>query len=195
MKLYQKVRAVEKVFQALDQEIKIFQNATGLGCLPGCGKCCFKADIEATPLEFLPFAYHVYKDDKAFEWLEKLTENTSSICVILNPFGPAGKGLCSQYNTRGLICRLFGFSARRDKYGKAQLVTCLPIKTEQAQQVEMANNQIAAGGKVPMMNNYYMRLHGIDMELARTHFPINQAMQYALEYVVNYYTYRTARPA
>jgi Fe-S-cluster containining protein len=195
LKLYQKVRAVEKVFNALDQEIKGFQTATGLGCLPGCGKCCFKADIEATPLEFLPFAYRTYKEGTAFVWLEKLQENKSPICVILNPFGPEGKGNCSQYNYRGLICRLFGFSARRDKYGAAQLVTCNPIRTEQSEKVELANRYIADGGRVSMMNNYYMQLHGIDMELTRTHLPINKAMQYALEHVITYYSYRSARRA
>ena len=195
MKLYHKVRAVEKVFNALDKEIKNFQQTTGIGCLIGCGKCCFKADIEATPLEFLPFAYHIYKEGTAFEWIEKLKENQSPICVILNPFGTDGKGLCSQYNTRGLICRLFGFSARRDKYGKAQLVTCAPIKAEQAAAVEKANYHIEQGGKVSMMNDYYMQLHGIDSELTRSHYPINKALRYALEHVINYYTYRSARPA
>ena len=72
MDLLEKIKAVEEEFQNLDKEISSFQSWSGLGCKIGCGKCCFKADIEATVLEFLPFAQHLHQQDQAFEWLEKI---------------------------------------------------------------------------------------------------------------------------
>ena len=121
--------AVETLYTELDGRIASFQGWSGLGCKFGCGKCCLKPDIEASPLEFLPFAVALHQEGLADEWLKKL-DASSSICVIYNE-GQGGAGLCSRYLHRGLICRLFGFSARLNKYGVRELVTCQVIKTEQ----------------------------------------------------------------
>jgi uncharacterized protein len=190
MLLEEKVRAVEQVFEKLDAEIGAFQAQTKLHCKFGCGKCCFKPDIEATPLEFLPFALHLYKNQQAFEWLDKINTTDSSICQILNPT-QSGAGLCSQYKHRGLICRLFGYSARTNKYSQKEYVTCQIIKTEQAE-----NYQAAAAGveaetlPIPIMNQFYMQLHSIDMDLTRDFYPINEAIKRAIEKVLSYYAYR-----
>jgi uncharacterized protein len=85
MSMEEKISAIESVFRKLDDEIALFQSSSTLHCKMGCGKCCFKPDIEATILEFLPFAYHLYKNGLADEWYEKLKNNDSSICLILNP--------------------------------------------------------------------------------------------------------------
>ena len=190
MDLLEKIKTVEEVFQNLDREINSFQSWSGLGCKIGCGKCCFKADIEATILEFLPFAQHLYEQDLAFEWLEKIKASDTNLCTILNP-QQGGIGMCSQYKYRGLICRLFGFSARTDKYGKKELVTCQIIKEESTANVELAVEKIEAGAEIPVMNQFYMRLHGIDFELTREFFPINEAIKRAIEVILHYHAYRS----
>ncbi|MBX2962351.1 MAG: YkgJ family cysteine cluster protein [Cyclobacteriaceae bacterium] len=191
MSLDEKVNAIEQVFEKLDAEISQFQGWSGLHCKWGCGKCCFKPDIEATILEFLPFANWLYHTEKAFEWLERLTQTDESICLILNPT-QAGAGLCTEYKHRGLICRLFGFSARTTKHGSKELVTCEIIKTEQAELYTKAAAHVEQEKEsVPVMHNYYMQLHAIDYELTRDFYPINQAIQKAIETVLAYYAYRT----
>ncbi len=189
MNLPEKIQAVQQLFEKLDQEIAAFQSASSLHCKFGCGKCCFKADIEATTLEFLPFAYHLYNEGKAEEWLNKINASDSSICHILNPT-QNGAGLCSEYPHRGLICRLFGYSARTNKYGKKELVTCQIIKTEQAEAYKKIESEIENGAEVPVMNQFYMQLHGIDFELTRDFYPINIAIKHAIETVLHYYAYR-----
>lgn len=189
MSLEQTVTQVEELFQKLDSEISQFQSATSLHCKWGCGKCCFKPDIEATILEFLPFALHVYQEGRAEEWHALLQSTDSTICLILNPTS-AEAGLCSDYKHRGLICRLFGYSARTNKYGKKELVTCSIIKTEQADAFQKSEEQIDHGLPVPVMNQYYMQLAGIDRELAREYFPINVALRKAIETVMHHYAYR-----
>jgi Fe-S-cluster containining protein len=189
MELEEKVEAIETVFRKLDQEIASFQSWSSLHCKSGCGKCCFKPDIEATTLEFLPFAYYLYKNNLAFLWLDKLKSSPSSICLILNPT-QNGAGLCSEYAYRGLICRLFGYSARTTKYGKPELVTCQVIKSEQQDAYERSGIEIEKGKGVPIMNQYYMQLHAIDFELTREFFPINTAIVHAIETVLHYYAYR-----
>jgi uncharacterized protein len=183
-----KVKEVEAVFAQLDTEISRFQSWSGLHCRHGCGKCCFKPDIEATVLEFLPFAWYLYKSGNTEKWVNKLDE-AASICAILDP-AQSGAGLCTEYVNRGLICRLFGYSARTNKYNQKELVTCQIIKSEQATSHQATVNQISAGKDVPVMNEFYMRLHAIDADLARDFFPINTAIRKAIELVLHYFAYR-----
>ena len=190
MDLLEKIKGVEEEFENLDREINSFQSWSGLGCKVGCGKCCFKPDIEATVLEFLPFAQYLHEQDQAFEWLEKIKTADSTLCTILNP-GQGGVGMCSQYTHRGLICRLFGFSARTTKYGKKELVTCQIIKEESAANFGRAVEKIDAGAEIPVMSHYYMRLHAIDFELTREFFPINEAIKRAIEVILHYHAYRS----
>jgi Fe-S-cluster containining protein len=187
--LPEKVRAVEEVFEALDREIAAFQSRTSLHCAWGCGKCCLKPDVEATVLEFLPFALHLHRIGATHEWLDRLRTSNPAHCLILNTL-QGGAGQCSQYPHRGLICRLFGYSARTNKYGKKELVTCQIIKTEQREHYLAADAAIGGGEPVPVMSQYYMRLHAIDPVLAREFFPINEAIRRAIEVILHYYAYR-----
>ena len=189
MRLEQLAGQVSTLFDKLDAEISQFQSATSLHCAFGCGKCCFKPDIAATILEFLPFALHVYHAGKAEEWLERLESSQSTICLILNPTSREA-GLCSEYKHRGLICRLFGYSARTNKHGVKELVTCQVIKTEQSAAFDEAENKIAGGLEVPVMNQYYMQLTAIDNSLSQVFYPINVALRKAVETVLQYYDYR-----
>ncbi len=113
-----------------------------------------------------------------------------SPCAIFSVATQGGAGLCSEYKYRGLICRLFGYTARTNKYNKKELVTCAIIKSEQAEQYQAAVQKIDQGEPVPVMNQFYMQLHGIDFELTRDFYPINQAMRKAIETVLQYYAYR-----
>lgn len=186
-----KVRAVRRLYVKLDREIAAFQRDTSLHCLSGCGECCKKPDIEATPLEFLPFALAVYDEGRAADMLAEL-RGQGPVCALFRPHITRFGGLCQSYPDRGLICRLFGFTARRDKEGRPELVTCRLIKTEQAPQYEEAVRQIARGKRVPVMGNYYSLLRSIDPEMC-DFFPINEAISRALETVMAYYAYRRRR--
>jgi hypothetical protein len=69
-------------------------------------------------------------------------------------------------------------------------VTCQIIKTEQQEYYERAAEQVREGGPIPIMNQFYMQLHAIDIELTRDFFPINEAIVRAIEKVLSYYAYR-----
>lgn len=189
MTIEEKVSEVESVFDKLDREIAAFQSQTGIHCKWGCGKCCFKPDIEATPLEFLPFALHLYKEGRAEEWFDKLRSSNDPLCHILNPTQQSA-GLCTEYKHRGLICRLFGYSARTTKYDKKELVTCQIIKTEEPEEYQKGVELIGSGGNVPVMSQYYMQLHAIDQDMTTEFYPINVAIRKAIENVLHYYAYR-----
>lgn len=139
-------------------------------------------------MEFLPLATELYRQNQALLWLEKLDTVDSPVCVLLAPRRQGG--FCSQYHQRGLICRLFGFSARTNKHGLNELVTCDVMKTEQAEAFAVVRTKIEGGDFVPLMRQYYMQIYAIDVELARVFYPINKAIQKAIEIVLQYYAYR-----
>lgn len=191
MNLEEKATAVGLVLKELDSEIQQFQDWSHLHCKFGCGKCCFKPDIEATPLEFLPFAVEKCKTGEADSWLDRLDSlDDKQICIILNPT-QSGAGLCSEYVYRGLICRLFGYSARTNKYEEKELVTCAIIKTEQQANYEAAQTKIKSNGSIPLMSDYYLKLHYIDPNLANDFMPINRAIKKALELALQYFMYQS----
>lgn len=192
MSIARKVRSVERLFGHLDLQIQSFQATSGLHCLSGCGHCCTKPDIDATPLEFLPFAYDLFLKGRAEEVLENLQKETSPICISYAPLSllNQSKGSCSTYAYRGLICRLFGYGATRDKLGQLRLATCKLIKEAQAAEYAQTVKAIQEGADVPIFTDFYSRLYQIDMRLGSTFLPINKAIEEAIEAVLQHYAYR-----
>jgi len=191
MSIERRVQLVESLFSQLEQESAQFHKASGIGCVAGCGKCCTYPEIEASPLEFLPWAFHLFLNEEAESTLKKLNETESKICLIYKPLALADQGRCSDYKYRGLICRLFGFSANADKYGNLRMATCKIIKEGQAEKYASTAEAITKGLYVPVFTEYYMQLKQIDFYLGNTILPINKALKMALEEVLHYYAYRT----
>ncbi|MEJ1221436.1 YkgJ family cysteine cluster protein [Sediminicola sp. 1XM1-17] len=192
MTIESRVAAVEALYSKLEIEISKFQSHTKLQCASGCGKCCTKPDIDASPLEFLPWAFHLFLTGKAETTLETLKERTATHCFLYNPVSLLGgdNGSCGHYKYRGLICRLFGYGASRDKMGQLRLATCKIIKESQQENYLKANEDIGKGLYVPIFTDYYMNLSQIDYKLGNMILPINQAFKLAIEEVLQYYAYR-----
>lgn len=187
-----KVKLVEQLFQKLEHEIEHFQSESKLHCILGCGKCCTTPDIDASPLEFLPWAFHLFLNGKAEETLDELNKKTNLSCHLYRPLTivDTNSGSCSNYVYRGLICRLFGYAASRDKYGKLRLTTCKIIKENQQESYLNTVEAISNGLYVPIFSDYYMNLSQIDYGLGTLILPINQALKRAIEEVLQYYAYR-----
>lgn len=190
-----RVRLVEMLFRNLDVEIIDFQKETKLACIAGCGKCCSTPEIDASPLEFLPWAFHVFLNGQAEETLSELEQNKTATCFLYRPksLEEFTLGNCSNYKYRGLICRLFGFGATTDKYGKLRIATCNIIKEGQKDKYDAATNAINtinANVSIPIFTEYYMQLSHIDFKLGNIFQPVNIAMKTALEEVLHYYAYR-----
>lgn len=192
MSIIRKVRSVERLFERLDLEIAEFRGHTGLFCVPGCGRCCTKPDIDASPLEFLPYAFHLFLTKRAQAVLDSLNENKSAVCLLYTPLSTDNhtNGQCGEYRHRGLICRLFGYGANRDKFGQLRLATCKVIKEGQADNFARATSMIGEQLAVPIFSDYYMQLSQIDFRMGNLLMPINQALKTAIEEVLHYYAYR-----
>jgi len=192
MGIEEKVRQVEALFDRLEIEIKDFQSETHLYCNAGCGKCCSTPNIDASPLEFLPWAFHLFLNGKAEETLKELAGITAKNCFLYRSLSVLEyhKGRCSNYRYRGLICRLFGYAANKDKFGKLRLATCKIIKEGQYENFFKAEEAINETINVPIFTDYYMQLAQIDFRMGRTLLPINEALKIAIEEVLHYYAYR-----
>lgn len=184
--MYQKIRRVQKVLKDAALHTEKFSKISGVACAVKCHLCCLKKDISASPLEFLPLAYHLVKTGQADSFYDKLDQMPENdICVIFSAIGDAPGG-CSNYQYRGLICRLFGFSTSLDKQGQHRMITCKTIKETPVYQ----NLQLKTIDKAPVASEYYMQLATIDFTLANEQLQINKAIKRALEIVMTYYMYR-----
>lgn len=172
------ILVLDELNKDLDREIADFKHSTGMDCLPGCGDCCLYPEIEATVLEFLPLGYYLYKEGRAAEFLSRdLSRETP--CILFRQNRDSGQWGCSLYPYRGLICRLFGFSATLSKEGAPLLATCKKIKKKWPGY----QGAMEGAGGVPIMRDYYNRLRDINPGLAGTLYPINEAIRRAIEQV------------
>jgi hypothetical protein len=124
-----------------------------------------------------------------WEKYEEIKNQESSLCFVYRPSVTSFGGLCNNYPNRGLICRLFGYSARINKEGQKEMVTCKILKEEQSTALEWISSHPKS---MPVMTNYSTKMASIDLQL-NTHMPINQAIIQAIETVGAYYAYRTRR--
>ena len=191
MRLAEKVNAVTNFYTELNADLANLQTKSGLSCLSGCSNCCKSPNVGATILELLPFAYHLYQENKAeLLYDELITNPQTAICMLYKPaLTPLNNGGCSDYTYRAMICRLFGFSFRRNKENKPEMVTCKEIKTAYPVAYQELTQQAEAGMLVPQISYYHSKLSAIDYPLSQEQYPINKAIELALEMVLNHFYY------
>lgn len=193
MNLKEKSLAMVELFGELEEESRAFQEEGGLPCISGCGFCCVNPNIAATPLEFLPLAFDLYEKGLAEQVANQLgLEEKLGNCILYRPQSEdEKKGFCGSYQHRGLICRLFGSSARRNnKSGEKELITCKILKEKHREDFLGATRRINQGLDIPIATGWYTRLEDIDSNLSRQ-FPINQAILMALESVLRFEFYQS----
>lgn len=193
MNIINRVRTVESLFLELDTEIAKFMASSGLACKKDCGECCLYPEVYATPLEFLPFAFQIFSKGKPEAFMVQLDkpESDKMHCILYNPllFSTHGGG-CSDYQRRGLICRLFGFSTRHKKDATLTMITCKIIKENFPAFFSDEAQSLSTLKHIPVAADFYTRLSNIDFELGGQSFPVNLAIKKAIEAVAAYYAYR-----
>lgn len=192
MNLAEKSQAVLDLFEELDSEAKQFTAQANLSCLSGCGFCCANPQVSATPQEFLPLAFDLYEKGLAESTLTGIELATEAgNCVVYKPQSEDGlKGFCGNYSKRGMICRLFAASARRDRLGKKALIVCKILKDERPDDIQRVTSRINDDMDIPLATGYYTRLADIDESLCHQH-PINRAISLALEAVLRFKFYES----
>ena len=178
-------RRVEAVYGEMADTFSGYQQASGLNCRSACGECCTQPTIEATVLEVLPLALHLFDQGKAEQTLTQLEELPEVLsCFFYQRLSFDGKqGQCSVYQQRPSICRVFGVAGYRDKLGKTSLSVCKTIKTDKAEKYQQ--HLIMLGEQPPpMMMSAKEQVNELDFSLGAKHYPINEAVRLALEKVM-----------
>ncbi len=175
---------VELVFDEIGQRYAQYQRDRGLFCRSGCGECCLHPGIEATVLEMLPLAFELVKEGKAESTLDALAAHDKDGCFFYSRHSEDGKqGQCSVYLKRPGICRLFGAAGYNGREGEVQLSVCKNIKADYPQAYQ--DTLIALeSDPPPMIRNGKEQIRQIDYELGGMNFPINEAMEQALQKVL-----------
>lgn len=119
------------------------------------------------------------------QFLDDIEKSESDLCPI---YKPSVAGSCSEYENRGLICRVFGTGAQRDKHGEPRLITCKLLKEEHPNEVKAAESAFT-DNKFEYVNTYYDRLKTIIPSLSDETLPIKEAVRVAVEYTLQYAIY------
>ena len=173
------------LYEDIDRQTSSFALQTGLRCQAQCSQCCENPDIETTVAEVYPAAVRLWAEHQAQSYLEAIqSKDYRGVCVFYQPHRAAGApGGCRMYAYRPGLCRLFGFSARRDKYGQTSLITCKIIKAGQGEVCSRVQEQLHQGLSAPLLSLHALRVADIDPVTGGKLLPINKAISLALEKV------------
>lgn len=170
---------VVELYGAADQAVAAYQQASGLGCPAGCVQCCYSEKVEATVLEMIPAAFHLFRTGQAEPVLKRLEmQESSRQCILFRAdLSTAAPGGCTLYPFRALICRLFGFAGNTDRGGVPQLARCrhMPLAT-----VALQGTNPESGGTMPLFHSYGLALTAMHPYLGTLRKPINNALSEAL---------------
>ncbi|WP_213999115.1 YkgJ family cysteine cluster protein [Arsukibacterium sp.] len=178
-------RRVEAVYGEIAETFSSYQQRLGLQCRSGCGECCLAPTIEATVLEMLPLALHLFDQGKAEQTLDQLVQLTAPQgCFFYQKLSFDGKqGQCSVYQQRPSICRMFGAGGYRDKTGQTSLSVCKTIKSDNLAKYQQSLIMLQSEPP-PLMMQSKEQVNELDYQLGNKHYPINAALQLALEQVL-----------
>ncbi|HJS14533.1 MULTISPECIES: YkgJ family cysteine cluster protein [Rheinheimera] len=161
-----------------------YQNDRKLFCRSGCGECCLHPGIEASVLEMLPLALHLYDAGLAESTLEALQQHTQDGCFFYQASSEDRKsGQCGVYPYRPAVCRMFGAAGYRGREGEVLLSICKVIRADEPEAV-IATQQSLSSETPPMMRNHKAQIAQLDYELSKENMPIKQATAAALEKVL-----------
>lgn len=172
---------VLELYQQADHAVNAYRDATGLSCRGGCVQCCFSEKVEATALEMIPLAFHLFRTSQAELIMKRIEkEDSTKQCILFRPdlSTPDGGG-CSQYPFRALICRLFGFAGNINREGRPQLARCrnMPLQDSSDRERDNVPDHDAA---MPLFHAFGLAITTIHPGLGTHRRPINEALYEAL---------------
>jgi len=177
---------VKRIFKRIDASSSEVQLATGVRCKSGCGECCLSSKVEAMPIELIPLALFLLKQKKLQLYLSLAERLKKESCIFYspNPFDPH-YGQCGVYSQRPSLCRLFGFSARKDKYGNRSVAFCHWHKKLQPEAVAQSETLLESAQVTPSyLSEYHFQLQSLSPSPSLNQLlPINEAFVVAAKRV------------
>jgi len=165
-----------------DEATLRFKATSGLDCPPGCSTCCLSENVEATPLEMLPLAFHLFRTRQAelvLKRIERQADSNSNRCILFRPdLGDTDSGACSEYSHRALVCRLFGYAGGKDRTGRPRLAFCRVMRHRMTPSDTVTDP--AGIDNLPLFHDFGMAITVLHPDLGTARRPINLAIREAL---------------
>jgi uncharacterized protein len=184
-----------QLYQRLDEQVLELQKKTGLACMEGCGHCCYKKRVDVTPLELIPLAEYLVKENSLDYWLDLLqAPNQHDTCVFYKPnLDNPEMGRCQVYPFRTCLCRLFGFALLKNRFNESYLATCTIQKKQFPEVVKTAKAYAKTCSTVPSLLDYRFVLYEINPTLGSKYMHINDAARWVFDWVGLTYQYQKFR--
>jgi uncharacterized protein len=136
--LRDRLEALAELYRRADEAVAAFCAGSGLACPHGCGTCCEGFVPDVMPLEAAAVAAFLAGKDKAAAWslagAGSHVPGDPDLAVRGQSSADRGQSCplyaadtpwhCTVYEARPLVCRLFAFSAVRDKRGQSSFALC-----------------------------------------------------------------------
>jgi Fe-S-cluster containining protein len=183
------LKELRDIYAEYDTLFKQVNQATGFGCLEGCGACCHTPGhkIEVSIFEMVPLALELVRDGKAEETYDLLgsIDTSESVCIHYKMLSDDGKkGYCTVHPNRPLICRLFAGGSRIDRLDNRELVLCKPLKERYAEEPEVLAK---VTDELPIITEFAARARQNNPTFGQKLMPINESLKLALSVVLMHY--------
>lgn len=177
--VFPQLQHVVSLYYEFEQLVHSIKTTYSVQCPYGCGQCCntSSSNIESTVLEMLPLCVHLYETGTYSKWLDNVSEH----CIFYDSRDTVKPGCCMVYEFRPLVCRLFGYSFIKNKYGAIVPVACSILKKQYNTKKELF---AVSSDTLPLINAFSLKIMTIDPALGLERYPINEAFIKAMEYVM-----------
>ena len=153
--------SVKDLYQEMDTESQSYSLNNKVSCPKKCDHCCKNSEVSSTPLEMLPLALELIKNNQTdLDW-------TKTTCLFNN------QG-CQVYNYRPTVCRLFGWVKVSAKEG-SRLSICPKV----------SSNQVLEPN-APDIEQWSRKIKELDPNLGSDLHPINQSLKIMIEKILLY---------
>ncbi len=187
--LAERLESLAYLYQRADVAVARFVEVSGVSCPHGCGTCCEGFVPDILPLEAAYLATFIAGTDKARAFalaasgLEARSRDDGRVGCPLYADDRAYH--CTVYEARPLICRMFAFSATRDKLGAPTFSVCK--KGLSANGIRSASGDALIevfGAMPPVMSDMGSELASIDPDSSVDRKALPQALTEALSRVL-----------
>jgi len=187
--LAERLEALAYLYRRSDAAVAEFADRSGVACPFGCGACCEGFVPDIVPLEAAYLATYLASVDRPLAYsiaangMEARVRDDGRVgCPLYADDDPHH---CTVYEARPLICRMFAFSATRDKLGAPTFAVCR--RGTSSGGVRSAKGDAlreAFGAEPPVMADLGSELASIEPESSGSRKPLPEALMDALSRVL-----------
>ncbi|WP_372365849.1 YkgJ family cysteine cluster protein [Candidatus Uabimicrobium sp. HlEnr_7] len=175
----EKINKLTAIYEKIENQVDNLKKKTCVSCIVNCGECCKRFEPYISVLEAVPLAKYLRNHPEKHKLYKRNVEQNKvkwNACPFYD-----NETHCTVYDIRPLICRLFGFSANRNRQQKIIFATCTKIEQEMPEKVKVARILTAKGLDVPIYQDIAQEIQDIDFVMATDYHPFSKSVKIAMD--------------